>query len=225
MENTSNLKIIYEDSDIIVIHKPSGLATQTGNVGSKDVISELKRYLFQQQSKKMEPYVGLVHRLDQPVEGLLVIAKNPKAAKEMSRQLLDGTLNKDYCALVYGIPEDEGTWINWLKHDKKNNRSDVIVREIRDAKKAELNYKVLEKKDNYCRVQIKLTTGRHHQIRVQFAANGHPLLGDNKYGNPESKELSVKLKIPAVALCANKIAFKHPTLNKTLQFEIVPRQF
>ena len=85
MENTSNLKIIYEDSDIIVIHKPSGLATQTGNVGSKDVISELKRYLFQQQSKKMEPYVGLVHRLDQPVEGLLVVAKNPKAAKEEAR--------------------------------------------------------------------------------------------------------------------------------------------
>lgn len=225
MEITSNIKIVYEDLDILVVNKPSGLATQTGRLGERDLVSELKRYLYGQQSKRSEPYIGLVHRLDQPVEGLLVIAKNPKAAKEMNRQLLDGTLNKDYCALVHGSPENEGKLIHWLRQDKKNNRSDVVEKDAIDAKKAELSFKIVEKREDCSLVQIKLVTGRHHQIRVQFAGIGHPLLGDSKYGSLESQKVSTKLNINTVALCANKLMFIHPTNKKNLEFQIIPGQF
>ena len=219
------IEIVYEDKDIFVIYKPSGIATQTNRLGEADVVSELKNHIFKSEKTNNEPYIGLIHRLDQPVEGLIVVAKNTESAKKMSQQLEKNELNKYYIALVYGELPENGKLQNWLIQDKRTNSSRVIPIQTNDARNAELNYKILEKGDNFTCVEVELITGRHHQIRVQFSASGHPLLGDIKYGTADSNTVSGDKKIKSVALCANELKFKHPTTGKEMKFQIEPRNF
>lgn len=212
-------KIIYEDNEILVCHKPAGLATQTGRVGQKDLVSELKNYLGG------NPYLGLIHRLDQPVEGLLVFAKTAYAAKELSRQLTDNILNKQYFAVVCGKGFPDKTKLeDYLIKDNKTNMSRIAGEKENGAKRAELWVKTVafDEIHNIALLEITLLTGRHHQIRVQMANAGFPLLGDAKYGTEESAAKSKELEVRNVALCAAKLTFVHPKSKKTMDFEIEP---
>ena len=216
------LDIVYEDKEIIVCYKPPGVATQTANVGSPDLVSMLKNYL----AKKGEGnYLGVIHRLDQMVSGLLVFAKTKKSAANLSKQIQEGNANKDYLALCYGIPEEKtGTLVHYMMKDPKTKLSKVMPEEkisskLPDSyKKAILNYEVENERENCAVLKIHLQTGRFHQIRAQFSHIGHALLGDSKYGSGASRELSMKKRITRIALCAYRLTLKHPATGKEMEF-------
>ena len=226
-----NYKIIYEDKDIIVCHKMAGLPVQTGKIGALDLVSELKNYLMKSQTNKSgkEPYLGIIHRLDQPVEGIILFAKNQAAAGFISKQLNTNMMNKCYYAVAIGVAEKEqGVLTDYLLKDNKTNSSKVIKGKdiTKEAKEAKLEYNLIKKgvKDDksYGLYDIHLLTGRHHQIRVQMANAGLALLGDKKYGSVASIEMSNELNVKNVALCAYKLEFIHPTTKKKTEFKIVP---
>lgn len=225
-------EILFEDKEILVIYKPAGLATQAANFMQTDVFSELKTYLAMAEKGKKEPYLGIIHRLDQPVEGILVFAKTPAAAANLSKQIAQRMLKKEYLAAVYmeektrtaSQNEREITLTDYLQKDGKNNLSKVVDANVKDAKKAVLKYRILGQKSKYALIQIQLETGRHHQIRVQCANAGFPLLGDHKYGLSESEELSKKLAVKDVVLCAYKLVFNHPSTGKKLEFCKTPQK-
>ena len=221
-------KIIYEDAHILVVHKPAGLATQSAKVGQKDMVSELKTYLSKQERKASgAPYLGVVHRLDQPVEGLLVFAKTKEAAGKLTAQLAGGTLNKQYYAIVCGKPgEESGELVDYLRKD--GNLAKISTVQDKEARKAVLQYKVLsgtqvEGEEGISLLDIHIDTGRFHQIRVQLANVGWPILGDGKYGSEQSMDVSKKIKIRNVALYAYRLELKHPTTGKKLEFSIEPK--
>ena len=221
--------ILYEDNDVLVAYKPAGIATQTARVGQQDMVSELKNYLAAKEKK--EPYLGLVHRLDQPVSGVLVFAKSKKAAESLSAQITDGNMKKYYYALIYGVPnKKKEQLVNYLYKDGRDNLSLVVDETFPDGKKAVLKYKhvstlmVLENNEEVSLMEIELLTGRHHQIRAQMSHAGMPLLGDSKYGSLESKELSRVIGCKNVALCAYKIGFKHPVTGEYLTFTKLPEE-
>ena len=225
--------IVYEDDQIIVAYKPAGIATQTSRVGQQDMVSELKNYLNQKNKEEGKtgeaPYLGLVHRLDQPVCGLLVFAKTKSAAASLSHQIDTGELQKYYYAIVLGKPEnDKDVLIDYLYKDGKNNQSYVVKQDFPEAKKAMLEYRTvktliaLEDNVEATMLEVKLITGRHHQIRAQLANANMPILGDGKYGSIKSKDFSRDSACRNLALCAHKIRFKHPMTGKELTFERDP---
>lgn len=232
-------EIIYEDNDILVVYKPAGLATQTAKLGQVDVVSELKNYLTQQTkvsgratgASGGEAYLGIIHRLDQPVEGLLVFAKNKKSAADLTAQLQRqgevGSLHKHYYAVVCGKPEEmQGRLVDYM-YKSPDNLAVVVENPlaVRQAKEAILEYRILERGTiaEIAMADINLLTGRFHQIRAQMAHAGMPLLGDVKYGTGESKELAKTLGVQTVALCAYRLEFRHPVTKKALCFEEKPR--
>lgn len=184
------MEIIYEDSAILVCYKPAGIAAETGRIGQQDMVSLLRNY---RAGKGEPPYIGMVHRLDQPVEGLLVFGKTQRAAGELSRQAAGRSLGKYYCAVgqcaAEGRPEDadksSGEWISltdYIVFDKKRNLSMIADPGAPQAKQARLDYRVAGRRDDLVCLDIVLHTGRHHQIRLQMAHHGLPLAGDSKYG-------------------------------------------
>ncbi len=222
-------QIIYEDKDILVCYKPAGIAVQSANIAQQDMVSELKNYLATQGEKN--PYIGVVHRLDQPVSGVLVFGKNQAAAASLSAQVQDGRAGKIYRAYVYGAFDEvaeEGVLEDILLKDAKTNTSRVVKtgsKEAKQGKKAKLSYKVLQTvsvgDETYSEVEIKLFTGRHHQIRVQFANAGHPILGDTKYGTTASKDFSSGISGEigsGLKLCAHRLSFIHPKTKKEVEF-------
>lgn len=258
-------RILHEDSDIIVCHKPAGIATQTAKVGQADMVSEIMNYLASKEGASGKSlHVSVVHRLDQPVEGILVFAKNKQAAADLSRQAAGKDMKKEYLALVCGkdMPRT-GELTDFLLKDGKTNVSRIVPPEIKGAKQARLSYEILWEKAadslllvretegisakdriekdildgrrsddgmigqpanglQYALVKICLHTGRHHQIRVQMANAGIPLLGDRKYGDEAALALSEKLGVRQTALCAYRLSFIHPKTGKQMQFEIRP---
>lgn len=228
-------EIIFEDNHILVVYKPEGMAVETAKITEVDLMSYLKKYLGKEQ-----PYLSMIHRLDQPVEGLLVFAKTPFAAKELSRQVQNNLMKKTYLAAV-SIGEPDSYVINQKVKDKKNqkktledyllkdgrtNTSKVVSKETKGAKKAVLHYELAEAnyQEGIAIAEIELVTGRHHQIRVQMSHAGMPLLGDVKYGNESSKEKSTLHQIKQTALCAYKLEFTHSKTGKTLSFSIEPKK-
>ena len=216
-------EILFEDRDILICRKPAGVATQTKHLGQQDMESLLKNY----RAKKGEPpYIGIVHRLDQPVEGLMVFAKNQKAAAHLSKQVQDRVIGKYYYALLTHNPDpykNEGVLEDYLITDKKTNFTKALEEEVwkvsketlpKDAKYAKLEWKLEKMASDRVLVAIKLHTGRQHQIRVQMANAGCPLIGDSKYGESRDGE--------QLALCSYKLEFEHPTKKTTLKFEIQP---
>ena len=201
-------KIIYDDQDLLVVCKFAGLAVQSARVSTPDLMSLLRNEMLERGEKK--PYLGLVNRLDQPVEGLLVFAKTQNAAKKLSADLQNGRLKKYYHALVPlqpALDRKEGHLTDYLCKDGRTNLSRVVSRDNAEGKKAQLEWKLCgqysQGENNYALAEIELFTGRHHQIRVQMSHAGMPLLGDNKYGNEESEKLSHALGIRHTALLAN----------------------
>lgn len=229
-------EILFEDEDILVVYKPVGIATQAAGFMQADVFSELKNYLSMTSKERKEPYLGIIHRLDQPVEGVLVFAKNPTSAAALSKQIAQRMLKKEYLAAVYlseeaSYKEEKGksiTLTDYLLKDGKTNMSRVVSALEKDAKKAMLSYEILSVKESadekLALLSIQLETGRHHQIRVQCAHAGMPLLGDQKYGSKESQEYSQNQNVKDVALCAHKLTFKHPKTGKKIEFSAEPRK-
>lgn len=212
--------IIYEDEAIIVCIKEAGVATQTKQMGQKDMESILKNYRV---SKGEPPYIGIVHRLDQPVSGVMVFAKTKESAANLSRQIASKAADKYYYAVTDGVPETRnslkkgsGTLEDYLLRDGRANISRVVSKGTEGAKRAELSYEVLSQNGKCAIVRIKLQTGRHHQIRVQMANAGYPLAGDRKYNFKEN----MKSDYGALSLCSYKIAFQHPVTKKKMEFEI-----
>lgn len=232
-----NIEIIHEDNDIILCRKPAGVATQTKRLGQQDMESLLKNY----RAKKGEtPYIGVVHRLDQPVEGLMVFAKNQKAAASLSKQVQQRMIGKHYYAVSAKVPDElEGVLENYLVTDKKTNYTSVVkagqsVTDLNnkmdvngpDVKKAVLEYKVLAQVEGKVLFDILLHTGRQHQIRVQMAHMGCPLVGDEKYGvcngGSVSNTKQVNVKKSQLALCSYCLEFAHPTTGQKMDFSIAP---
>lgn len=208
--------ILYEDRDIIVCRKPAGIPVQTKQMQTKDMVSLLKNYRFQQEKGGREPYIGVIHRLDQPVEGILVFAKTPQAAKELNRQLQAGAFGKYYKAVLCGIPESgKGILTDYLIKDGRTNLSKICKKTDVGAKEARLSYEILSRAEGKALAKIQLDTGRHHQIRVQMSGIGCPILGDVKYDGEERKR-------GQIALCAYCLEFLHPKTKKPMQFEIQP---
>lgn len=216
--------IVHEDKDIIVIHKMPGIAVQSSRISEPDIESALKKYL---KEKDNSDYLGVVHRLDQPVEGLLVFAKNQKAAASLSKQVTDGdkTMEKIYRARVYGyMPDEKGELVDMLYKDTKASVS-VVVSDAKDsrykqAKKARLCYEVLSEDEKTQQLKIKLFTGRFHQIRAQLSNVGCPILGDMKYGNEYSVAYSKELGVNSIDLVAYELSFVHPATGKKLNFSL-----
>ena len=200
-----NLRILHEDEHVIVCYKPAGLATQTAKMGAQDMESLLKNYLYKKE-KKM-PYIAVIHRLDQPVEGVLVFAKTPFAAKELNKGMQGAGFGKYYKAVVCGIPNEKKAMLeDYLVKDGKTNTSRVGKKDEAEAKKAVLAYEVIQQTDDKALLKIKLETGRHHQIRVQMSNMGCPIWGDTKYNSAENVDKSWK----NIALCAYHLEFIHP---------------
>ena len=213
------LNTLYEDDELLVIKKDAGTPVQAGKMRIMDLEGIIKRELYMRDPKGGEPYLGIVHRLDQPVEGVMVFAKNQKAAAALSKQVTDGTMKKHYMALVCGKPsEKEGTLVDYIQKDGRSNTSKVVPKGTKDAKRSELNYKVLKENEETALLEIELLTGRHHQIRVQMANAGWPLYGDTKY-NPAFAKTTGYVQ---TALCAYKLSFVHPKTRKRMEFSIEP---
>ena len=213
--------ILHEDNHIIVVHKPAGIAVQSARIGQADLVSELKKHLAKNAGSN--PYLGVIHRLDQPVEGVLVFAKNPKAAAELSMQVQGDDFCKEYLAVVCGKLENtQGELVDYL--EKQNGIAVVTTPE--KGKKSVLQYRVLKEtvaqEQPISLLHITLKTGRFHQIRVQFSRAGYALLGDKKYGSAESFALSEKLQVRNVALCAWTLTFNHPQTKEKLEYTVNP---
>ena len=202
------LVILYEDNHIIVVYKFSGILSQSDSTKDLDMVSIIKTYLKDRYHKPGNVYLGLVHRLDRPVKGVMVFAKTSKAAARLSKQIKNGQMHKKYYAVVEGIlKEKEGILEN--KIEKIDNKKVLI--DTPNGKEARLEYKVLKEKDNLSLVDINLLTGRYHQIRLQFSSRNHPLYGDTLYGSKYKGDL---------ALISYSLSFIHPTTKEKMCFEI-----
>ena len=207
MKNSIN--VLYEDNHLLVVEKPINIPVQEDNSKDKDLLNILKEYLKVKYSKPGNVYLGLVHRLDRPVGGVMVFAKTSKCASRLSDQVRNNKLNKIYYAVVMNNIEDSGHLEDYLLKDTKKN----IVKVSKEGKLAILDFKKISYKNNMSLIEIKLETGRSHQIRVQFSNHGNPLFGDQKY-NKNSKVGQ------QLALFAKKLEFYHPITNKLMSFEL-----
>ena len=204
-------KIIYEDNHLLVVEKPRNMLVQEDNTKDLDLLSSLKSYIKEKYNKPGDVYLGLVHRLDRPVGGLMVFARTSKAASRLSEAIRVHDFHKSYLAVVEGKLDKNGVFEDYLKKIESENKTIVD----KEGKYSKLSYEVLGYKDNLSLVLINLETGRSHQIRVQYSSRNHPLWGDQKY----NKNAKVGEQI---ALWAYKIEFKHPITKEKEVFKCEP---
>lgn len=211
--------IIYEDNDIIVVDKPAGMAVQSASASSVDVESELKSYMSKTSGI---PQIFVIHRLDQPVSGLVVFAKNNAAAAKLSKAVSGDGMKKIYHARVYKVPpKEEAELVDYVTIDKRTKIAQVVSSSLKgqkDVKEARLSYRVLKSYENEALLEVTLETGRFHQIRVQLSHMGYPILGDKKYGSAESMKYSEEKEIRNICLRAVSVSFVHPTGGKCVTF-------
>ena len=210
MEKLPKINIIYEDNHLLVVEKPVNIPVQEDKSKDTDMITILKKYRIEHENKKGDAFIGLIHRLERPVGGIMVFAKTSKAASRLSEEIRNNTFHKTYLAVVQNKLPKTGILEDYLIKDKNNNISKITNKE--NGKYSALEYKVLNTKDNLSLVEINLITGRSHQIRLQFSSRGNPLVGDSKYGNNPNNI--------NIALFAKSITFKHPTTKETLTFSL-----
>lgn len=233
---TSSIDYLYEDEDLLVCHKMAGMATEGARAGRMDLVSAARNYLARKdkmntkgRQRNLPPYVATVNRLDQPVEGVIVLAKTKKAASDLAQQIKEHRTDKYYYALCYGIPDEKkGHLTDYLIRRADNGLADIATDDKVETiggepKKAELEYEVIATKEEIALLKIHLLTGRFHQIRVQLGSRGYPVLGDDKYGNEKSREYAMKANIKDVCLVAYKYVFRHPSTKKKVEFEITPK--
>lgn len=207
-----NIPIIYEDEHLLIIEKPAGVLSQEDHTGDPDVLTLCKQYLSRSQNN---PFLGLIHRLDRPVSGLMILAKNRNAANNLSKQVCDRTIQKTYWAITTGSPPRNGVLTHRLHKNSDTNIVEVVTGNQEEGKRAELSFAKLEESDNLHLLSVHLQTGRPHQIRVQLAHEGYPIWGDYKYGRnqPDGRTM---------ALRAVELVFKHPHTTQHVQFELAP---
>ena len=208
------MNVVYEDNHIIIINKRPGEIVQGDKTGDTPLSEQLKQWLKVKYNKPGNVFVGVVHRLDRPVGGLVIFAKTSKALTRLNQMLRNGEIHKTYYALTFGLPEHaEGTLRHYITTVEKNNKSYASPKPSPGAKEAVLNYKLLAQGDNYNLLEIELLTGRKHQIRVQLSAAGCPIRGDLKYGarrsNPDG----------SISLMAHKLEFVHPVSGESICVE------
>ena len=217
MEQNNNLRVVYEDNHIIVVVKPQNIPTQEDESKDKDLLTIIKEYIKEKENKPGNVFVGLVHRLDRPTGGVMVFAKTSKAASRLSTQIAEGTMCKKYFAVVLNKPrEPRMRLINYLKKNPRTNTVQIVPELETGAKRAELEYNVLEAKDKVSLVEIDLFTGRSHQIRVQMKNIGCPVYGDVKYGGDKLA------KGHNLALWAYELKIVHPTTKENMTFRVYP---
>ncbi|WP_298454964.1 RluA family pseudouridine synthase [uncultured Prevotella sp.] len=208
------MQVIYEDNHIIIVSKRSGEIVQGDKTGDKTLADDAKQYIKEKYAKPGNVFLGVVHRLDRPVWGLVVFAKTSKALSRLNDMFRTGDVHKTYWAITQNCPaEPEATLTDWIRRNEKQNKSYAYSREVPDSKKAVLHYKVIGRSDNYTLVEVNLMTGRHHQIRCQLANIGCPIKGDLKYGarrsNPDG----------SISLLARRIEFVHPVSKERVSVE------
>ena len=206
--------VLYEDNHIIIVSKRAGEIVQgdkTGDVPLSDIVAA---YLKEKYSKPGNVFVGVPHRLDRPVSGLVVLAKTSKALSRLNEMFRVGSVDKRYLAIVKNCPKQpEGRLENWLVRNEKQNRSYAYDKEVPGSKKAALNYRLVASSVNYHLLEIELLTGRHHQIRCQLSAIGCPIKGDLKYGAPRSNPDG------SISLLSHRVEFIHPVSKEPIVVE------
>ena len=251
----ADLKVIYEDEDILVCHKKAGMATEGARAGEMDVISAARNLLARRnrnnktdsvkgRQRNLPPYVATVNRLDKPVEGVLVLAKNKKAATSLTSQIKSKSAGKNYYALCYGIPEAESATLeDFIIRREDTGKALVISKEEADTyddssvtlsegkkvrltgggpKNAVLDYKIIGRTEKTSLLNITLKTGRFHQIRAQLLKLGCPILGDKDYFSAESLKYSQEAGISNICLVSYRYEFKHPSTGRMMSFQIKP---
>lgn len=210
------LIVLYEDNHIIVVVKPQNIPTQADSSTDRDLLTMVKNYVKEKYDKPGEVFIGLVHRLDRPTGGVMVFARTSKAASRLSEQIKNGEVEKKYLAVTLGHPRDRrGRLINYLIKDEATNTVKIAPAMIEGAKEAILDYNVLEVNDKISLIDVKLITGRSHQIRVQMMAQGCPVFGDAKYGGVIKKGFNL-------ALWSYSLRFKHPVTGQIMVFKVFP---
>lgn len=208
------MQVIYEDNHIIVVAKRSGEIVQGDKSGDRPLTEDVKAYLKEKYAKPGLVFLGVVHRLDRPVSGLVVFARTSKALSRLNEMFRNGSIHKTYWALVQTPPPaEEGELIHWLTRNERQNKSYAYRNEVPGSKKAVLRYRVIGQTDRYTLLEIQLLTGRHHQIRCQLAAMGCPIRGDLKYGAPRSTPDG------SISLLARSIEFVHPVSKEIIRLE------
>ena len=205
------MQVVYEDNHIIIVSKESGEIVQGDKTGDKPLSETVKEYIKEKYQKPGEVFLGVVHRLDRPVAGLVVFARTSKALARLNRMFAEGEVHKTYWAVVspppFGGGRGEAGWLclnHWLVRNEKQNKSYAYDREVPHSKKAQLEYRVIGQGERYQLLEVKLLTGRHHQIRCQLAKVGMPIRGDLKYGAPRSNPDG------SISLLSRRVEFIHP---------------
>ena len=208
----NKLNILYEDNHIIVVVKPVNILSQSDITGDYDMLTMIKDYIKEKYHKPGNVYLGLVHRLDRVVGGIMVFAKTSKAASRLSESIRKNEFHKTYLAICHGKVKKSDTYEDYLK---KMNDFNTIISNDKGGKLSRLSYELIDYDENkdLSLVKINLETGRHHQIRVQFASRNHPLIGDNRYGIDKEKE---------IGLFAYKLEFIHPVKKEMMTFTFIP---
>ncbi len=211
-----DLTILHEDNHIIVVLKPQNVPSCEDESKDEDMLTAIKNYIKVKYGKQGNVYLGLVHRLDRPTGGVMVFAKSSKAAARLSEQMKEGDFEKKYYAVLVGKPrEDNATLTHYMKKNAVNNMVYVCPPTVQGAKFAQLDYKILEYKDGLSLAEIRLHTGRSHQIRVQMSSIGTPVYGDMRYGGEKAKKGNL-------ALWAYYLSFTHPVSKERMVFRVQP---
>lgn len=208
------MTVLYEDNHIIVVNKSASEIVQGDKTGDVPLSDMVKAYLKNKYQKPGNVFVGVTHRLDRPVSGLVVFAKTSKALSRLNEMFRVGQVQKTYWAIVKNEPkQSEAELVHWLVRNEKQNKSYAYDREVKDAKKAVLRYRMIGRSDNYSLLEVELMTGRHHQIRCQLSKMGCPIKGDLKYGSPRSNPDG------SICLHARRISFVHPVSKELIELE------
>lgn len=208
-QTNPDIDIIYEDNHLLVVNKPSGLLSQEDRTGDPDILTLCKEYIKKEHKKPGNVFLGLLHRLDRPVSGVMMFAKTSKSASRISEQIRQRTIKKKYLAVVEGNPPPNGYLTHHLLKDEKTNTVKVVKPNVKGAQDAKLMFHRLETVKNLHLLEVSLITGRPHQIRVQLSAEGYPIWGDQKYGDSKNSTPS---------LHALSLKIDHPTLKEEMVF-------
>lgn len=205
------MEVVYEDNHVIVVNKESGEIVQGDKTGDAPLSDYVKAYIKEKYAKPGNVFLGVTHRLDRPVSGLVVFARTSKALSRLNDMFRKGEIHKTYWAIVKNRPVvPEGRLVHWIVRNEKMNKSFAYDHEVKDSKKAVLDYRVLADGDNYHILEVRLLTGRHHQIRCQLAAMGCPIRGDLKYGFPRSNPDG------SISLLSRHVEFVHPVSKQVV---------
>ena len=208
------MTVVYEDNHIIVVNKTASEIVQADKTGDTPLSETVKQYLKEKYQKPGNVFLGVTHRLDRPVSGLVIFAKTIKALTRLNEMFRAGEVKKTYWAVVKNAPkESEGELVHFLVRNEKQNKSYAYDKEVPNSKKAVLDYRLIGRSDNYYLLEVDLKTGRHHQIRCQLAKMGCPIKGDLKYGSPRSNPDG------SICLHARRVRFVHPVSKELIELK------